>query len=158
VAATDAAGLVISPGPCGPSEAGICVEVIQALGGRLRCWACASGTRPSASAYGCRGPAGGAGARQGVRDRARRPGNLRRAPARFEAARYHSLAIEEASLPSVLEVSARPADGLPMAIRTAPIRLDGVQFHPESILTRAGAQLIANFVRRAADLGQRPLS
>jgi anthranilate synthase/aminodeoxychorismate synthase-like glutamine amidotransferase len=71
-------------------------------------------------------------------------------PARFAAGRYHSLAVDEASLPPSLEVSARTAAGLPMAIRHVHDPVDGVQFHPESVLTGAGAQLIAGFVRRAA--------
>jgi anthranilate/para-aminobenzoate synthase component II len=68
-------------------------------------------------------------------------------PARFEAARYHSLALAERSLPDCLSVSARSADGLPMAIRHVGAPVDGVQFHPESILTPAGSALIANFLR-----------
>lgn len=69
-------------------------------------------------------------------------------PPGFAAARYHSLLIAEHTLPGCLEVSARTADGLPMAIRHRSRPVDGVQFHPESILTSVGRQLIANFLRR----------
>ena len=152
VAATDAAGLVISPGPCGPAEAGVCVEVIQALGGRLPVLGVCLGHEAIASAYGAtvRPVAPVHGKASAIEHDGR--GIFAGLPPRFAAARYHSLAVEEASLPPVFEVSARTADGLPMAIRHGTDPVDGVQFHPESILTRAGAQLIANFVRRAADL------
>ena len=69
-------------------------------------------------------------------------------PATFEATRYHSLVIEEASRPDVLEVSARSEDGEIMGVRHRELPIEGVQFHPESILTGVGKDLLANFLRR----------
>ncbi len=69
-------------------------------------------------------------------------------PVPFDATRYHSLIVERASLPEVLKVTAETSDGLIMGLRHRAIDIEGVQFHPESILTRTGMRLLGNFVRR----------
>jgi para-aminobenzoate synthetase/4-amino-4-deoxychorismate lyase len=147
VVAIGAAGVVISPGPCGPADAGICVDVVRALGGRIPLLGVCLGHEVIATAYGATieevPPVHG---QASVIEHDGR-GIFAGLPARFEAARYHSLALAERSLPDCLSVSARSADGLPMAIRHVGAPVDGVQFHPESILTPAGSALIANFLR-----------
>jgi para-aminobenzoate synthetase/4-amino-4-deoxychorismate lyase len=147
VAAIGAAGLVISPGPCGPADAGVCVDVVRALGGRIPVLGVCLGHEVIAAAYGATveviAPVHG---QASVIEHDGR-GIFAGLPPRFEAARYHSLALAERSLPDCLSVSARTADGLPMAIRHVAEPVDGVQFHPESILTPVGAVLIANFLR-----------
>jgi anthranilate synthase/aminodeoxychorismate synthase-like glutamine amidotransferase len=71
-------------------------------------------------------------------------------PSPFEATRYHSLIVERATLPAVLEVSAWTAEGEIMGLRHRELRVEGVQFHPESVLTHEGKRLVANWVRRLA--------
>jgi para-aminobenzoate synthetase / 4-amino-4-deoxychorismate lyase len=150
VAGLGAAGVVISPGPCAPAEAGICVDLIRALDGKTPLLGVCLGHEAIAVAYGAtirkvtpvHGKASliehdGLGIFDGL-------------PAKFAAARYHSLLVAEPALPDCLTVSARTADGLPMAIRHRSHPVDGVQFHPESILTSHGSQLIGNFLRHGA--------
>jgi para-aminobenzoate synthetase/4-amino-4-deoxychorismate lyase len=147
VAAMGAAGLVISPGPCGPAEAGICVETIRALHGRIPVLGICLGHEAIAAAYGAVieeiAPVHG---KPSVIEHDGR-GIFAGLPAGFEAARYHSLSVAEPTLPACLTVSARTADGVPMAIRHVTDPIDGLQFHPESILTTVGNGLIRNFLR-----------
>ncbi len=152
VAALGVAGLVISPGPCAPAEAGICVDVIRALGGRTPVLGVCLGHEAIAVAYGGRvervAPVHGQDSlveHDGL-------GIFAGLPAAFQAARYHSLIVAP-RLPAVLSVSARTSAGLPMAIRHRSHPVDGVQFHPESILTATGAQLIGNFLRTVRPAG-----
>ena len=165
VAGYGAAGVVLSPGPCAPAEAGICVDVVRALGGRIPLLGVCLGHQAIAVAYGGRiervAPVHGAASL--IRHDGQ--GIFAGLPPTFPAARYHSLLVAEDSLPAALAVSARIAGsgpaartaraagsartaGLPMAIRHRVHPVDGVQFHPESILTPDGAQLIGNFLRR----------
>ncbi len=147
VAAMGAAGLVISPGPCGPADAGICVEVIRALHGRIPVLGVCLGHEAIAAAYGAVieevAPVHG---KPAVIEHDGR-GIFAGLPAGFEAARYHSLSVAEQTLPACLTVSARTTDGVPMAIRHVTDPVDGLQFHPESILTTVGDGLIKNFLR-----------
>ena len=76
-------------------------------------------------------------------------------PSPFEATRYHSLVIEEASCPEVLEISARTEDGEIMGVRHKALSIEGVQFHPESILTEVGKELLANFLDGCRSAGTR---
>ncbi|MGO8956316.1 MAG: chorismate-binding protein [Streptosporangiaceae bacterium] len=147
-----AAGLVISPGPCAPAEAGICVDVIRALGGRTPVLGVCLGHEAIAVAYGGRvervTPVHGQDSlveHDGL-------GIFAGLPASFRAARYHSLIVAP-QLPAVLAVSARTSGGLPMAIRHRSDPVDGVQFHPESILTAIGDRLIGNFLHAAQPTG-----
>ncbi|HEY2316206.1 MAG TPA: aminotransferase class IV, partial [Streptosporangiaceae bacterium] len=147
VASYGAAGVVISPGPCAPAEAGICVDVVRALGGRTPVLGVCLGHEAIVVAYG-----GSIERVDPVHGKASviehdGQGIFAGLPPAFPAARYHSLLLAEASLPTVLAISARSA-GLPMAVRHRTFPVDGVQFHPESILTHSGPLLIGNFLRR----------
>jgi para-aminobenzoate synthetase / 4-amino-4-deoxychorismate lyase len=151
VAGLGAAGVVISPGPCAPAQAGICVDLIRALDGKTPLLGVCLGHEAIAVAYGATiktvTPVHGKATlieHDGL-------GIFAGLPARFAAARYHSLLVAEPALPDCLTVSARTAGGLPMAIRHRSHPVDGVQFHPESILTSHGSQLIGNFLRHTAD-------
>ena len=153
VAGLGAAGVVISPGPCAPAEAGICVDLIRALDGKTPLLGVCLGHEAIAVAYGATikkvPPVHGKATRienDGL-------GIFAGLPATFAAARYHSLLVAEPALPDCLTISARTAGGLPMAIRHQSHPVDGVQFHPESILTSHGSQLIRNFLRTCLPSG-----
>ncbi|RNB82825.1 aminodeoxychorismate/anthranilate synthase component II [Brevibacillus fluminis] len=143
--------LMISPGPCTPNEAGISLEAIKYFAGKIPILGVCLGHQSIGQAFG---------------------GNVVRAerlmhgktssvfhdqktifkgiPSPFVVARYHSLIVEPDSLPSELEVSARTAEGEIMAIRHREYPIEGVQFHPESIITEHGKQLLANFLAHYA--------
>jgi anthranilate synthase component 2 len=143
--------IVISPGPCTPNEAGISVETIRAYGGRIPILGVCLGHQSIGQAFGGRivharqvmhgktSPI--AHADTGVFSGLENP---------FEATRYHSLVIEKESLPDCLEITAWTEDGGEMdeimGVRHKELAIQGVQFHPESILTRHGHDLLRNFV------------
>ncbi len=137
VAGFDAAGVVISPGPCAPAEAGICIDAILAIGGRTPVLGVCLGHEAIVVAYG--GTIERVAPVHGMASVIEHDGRgiFAGLPAVFPAARYHSLIMTEATVPAVLAVSARTA-GLPMAVRHRRFPVDGVQFHPESILTPPG--------------------
>ena len=143
------AALVISPGPCSPAEAGVSVEAIRHLGGTVPVLGVCLGHQAIAAAYG------------GKVVRAERVMHGKTStifhdgrsiydavPNPFEAVRYHSLIVEKHSLPSCLEVTAWTEEGEIMGIRHRHHLVEGVQFHPESILTREGTRLIHSFLQR----------
>ena len=143
------AALLISPGPCSPAEAGVSVEAIRHLGGTVPVLGVCLGHQAIAAAYG------------GKVVRAERVMHGKTStifhdgrsiydavPNPFEAVRYHSLIVEKQSLPSCLEVSAWTEEGEIMGIRHRHHLVEGVQFHPESILTREGTRLIHSFLQR----------
>ena len=149
------AQIVISPGPCTPREAGISIELIQAFAGRVPMLGVCLGHQSIGAAFG---------------------GNVIRAdevmhgktsqihhndigvfaglPNPFTATRYHSLIVERASLPADLDVTAETSDGIIMGLKHRHFDIEGVQFHPESILTTVGRDLLANFIgaNRPAEL------
>jgi len=143
--------IVISPGPCTPSEAGISVETIERLAGRIPILGVCLGHQAIGQAFGGKivraqrvmhGKLSsiehdGTGVFAGVRNP-------------LTVTRYHSLAIDGASLPSCLEVSARSEDGEIMAVRHKSLPVEGVQFHPEAILTEHGHELLRNFLEHSA--------
>ncbi len=139
--------IVISPGPCTPADAGISIELVREFAGRVPMLGVCLGHQAIGATFG---------------------GNVIRAdeimhgktslihhndtgvfaglPNPFEATRYHSLFVERASLPADLEVTAETSDGVIMGLRHRQFEIEGVQFHPESILTSAGKDLLANFI------------
>jgi aminodeoxychorismate synthase component I len=157
VAAFGPAGIVISPGPCGPDDAGISVDVVRACGGTTPLLGVCLGHQAVAAAFGAvivRAPQPVHGRTSAI---AHDGGGLFSGlPQRFEATRYHSLIVDERSLPASLRVTARTLDGLPMALRHATAPVEGVQFHPESILTTHGPTIMRNFVRAAGRRAAHP--
>ncbi len=141
------AGIVISPGPGRPEEAGICVELIRRLAGTVPILGVCLGHQAIAHAYGGRiVPAARIvhGKAEDIRLDGR--GLFRGLPRVARFTRYHSLAVEEASLPACLEVTARAADGEIMGVRHRELLVEGVQFHPESIASEHGKRCLQNFV------------
>ncbi len=140
--------VVLSPGPCTPKEAGICVPLIHALAGRVPLLGVCLGHQAIGAAYGgavVRAPTLMHGKVSAVHHTGQ--GVFRGLPSPFTAIRYHSLVVARETLPDVLEVTAETAEGLVMGFRHRDIpSLEGVQFHPESILTEHGHQLLANFL------------
>ena len=144
--------LVLSPGPCTPAEAGVCVDAIKAFAGRLPILGVCLGHQAIGAALG------------GKVVRAQRlmhgkadvlshdgRGVYAKLPERFLVIRYHSLALERESLPPALEVSSTASDGAIMGVRQRELAatktpLEGVQFHPESILTEHGHAMLKNFL------------
>ncbi len=140
-------GIVISPGPRAPCDAGISKEVIRRFGSRTKILGVCLGHQCIGEVYG------------GRVDRAPRVMHGKTSPilhdgkgvfagvsSPFEAARYHSLAVLPEHLPDCLEVSARTPDGVIMGLRHRELPVEGVQFHPESFLTDQGMRILANFI------------
>ncbi|MBM4127412.1 MAG: aminodeoxychorismate/anthranilate synthase component II [Nitrospira sp.] len=141
--------IVISPGPCTPNEAGISVETIRRFGGKVPILGVCLGHQSLAVAY------GGEVVRasrlmHGKTSQITHDGKtiFRSLPNPFEATRYHSLIVNRANLPGCFEISAETAEGEIMGLRHKTLGVEGVQFHPESILTTAGKDLLRNFLKR----------
>jgi anthranilate synthase component 2 len=139
--------IVISPGPCTPSEAGISVPLIRRFAGRIPILGVCLGHQAIGQAFGgriIRAQRVMHGKLSSIVHDER--GVFAGVPSPFNATRYHSLAIERASLPDVLDVTATADDGEIMAIRHRELPLEGVQFHPEAILTEHGMKVLGNFL------------
>ena len=139
--------IVISPGPCTPKEAGISVELIQRLAGKMPILGVCLGHQAIGAAFGgkiIRAPKLFHGKTSEIHHDNK--GVFRRLPEPFTATRYHSLIIERKSLPRELAITAETKDGIIMGVRHRKYRLEGVQFHPESVLTVPGKQLLQNFL------------
>jgi anthranilate synthase/aminodeoxychorismate synthase-like glutamine amidotransferase len=140
--------IVISPGPKTPSEAGICLDVITAFAGKIPILGVCLGHQAIGQAFGghvIRAPQ----LMHGKTSEIRHDGKtiFARLPNPFPATRYHSLIVERATLPDCLEISACTSDGLIMGLRHKKMKVEGVQFHPESVLTNAGKELLGNFLQ-----------
>ena len=140
--------LVVSPGPCTPNEAGVSVEVIRRFAGRLPLLGVCLGHQSLAVAFGGR-VVRAERLMHGKTSPIRHDGRtiFRELPNPFDATRYHSLIVERTSLPSCFEISAETPDGEIMGMRHSSLGVEGVQFHPESILTTAGKDLLRNFLK-----------
>jgi anthranilate synthase component 2 len=150
-------GLMLSPGPCTPSEAGVTLEAVTALAGAVPVLGVCLGHQAIGQAFGGRvirnhrivhGKAspvhhGGGGLYAGVSDP-------------FQAGRYHSLVVERDTLPACLEITAWTDEGEIMGLRHRALEVEGVQFHPESILTAEGKTLLANWLGRLRAAGEAP--
>jgi anthranilate synthase/aminodeoxychorismate synthase-like glutamine amidotransferase len=139
--------VVISPGPCTPNEAGVSVPLIRRFAGKMPILGVCLGHQAIGQAFGARV----------IRAQRVMHGKLSSivhdergvfadVPSPFNATRYHSLAIERSSLPAVLDITATADDGEIMAVRHRELPVEGVQFHPEAILTEHGRKLLANFL------------
>jgi anthranilate synthase/aminodeoxychorismate synthase-like glutamine amidotransferase len=143
-------GILVSPGPCGPREAGSAPDIVRRLGGSVPILGVCLGHQIIADVFGARVerapvPVHGKSARVEHDGR----GVFANLPSPFSAVRYHSLCVVEESLPAELEVTARSEDGVIQGLRHRTLPLHGVQFHPESILSEAGETLVGNFLREA---------
>jgi len=139
--------IVISPGPCTPQEAGICVELVQRLAGKIPILGVCLGHQAIGAAFGgkiIRAPKLFHGKTSQIRHDG--SGVFRGMPNPFTATRYHSLIVERKSLPAELQVTAETDDDIIMGMQHRRFPLMGVQFHPESVLTDSGKQLLKNFL------------
>jgi anthranilate synthase/aminodeoxychorismate synthase-like glutamine amidotransferase len=139
--------LLISPGPCTPAEAGISVEAIRHFAGRLPILGVCLGHQSLGTAFGgqvVRAARLMHGKTSAISHDGR--GVFTGLPSPFEAMRYHSLIVEESGLPACLEVTARSEQGELMGLRHRTLPIEGVQFHPESIMTPHGIALLGNFI------------
>jgi para-aminobenzoate synthetase component 2 len=139
--------IVISPGPRTPKEAGISIPLVEHFAGRIPILGVCLGHQAIGAAFGARV----------IRARILMHGKtseihhdgktiFRGLPQDFQATRYHSLIVERKSLPRTLEISAETADGTIMGLRHRKLRVEGVQFHPESVLTGSGFRILENFL------------
>jgi anthranilate synthase/aminodeoxychorismate synthase-like glutamine amidotransferase len=151
IVASDPDGIVISPGPGRPESAGISMEVISTFAGRIPILGVCLGHQCIGEVYGGRTVAAPTlmhGKTSEIHHRA--TGVFTGLPDPFVATRYHSLVVEPGSVPDVLEVTANTSDGVVMGLRHRTLAVEGVQFHPESILTPSGPTLLANFLNQLA--------
>ena len=140
--------IVISPGPKTPNEAGICLDVIQKFSGKVPILGVCLGHQAIGQAFGgkvIRAPELMHGKTSPISHDGKTI--FSSLPNPFPATRYHSLIVERSTLPDCLEISATTPDGLIMGLRHKQFKVEGVQFHPESVLTEAGKQLLANFLK-----------
>jgi len=140
--------IVISPGPGSPKDAGISMELIRRMGSRVPLLGVCLGHQCIGEVYGGKVVRAGRlmhGKTSPIRHDAK--GVFRGLPNPFEATRYHSLIVEKSSVPDGLEISADTAEGEIMGLRHREYPVHGVQFHPESILSKEGKDLLANFLK-----------
>lgn len=145
----DIDGIVVSPGPCTPAEAGISIDLIRRLAGVRPVLGVCLGHQAMAAAFGARivhAPS----LMHGKTSRIHHDGQgvFDGLPNPFPATRYHSLTVDPASVPAVFKVTATSDDGVIQGLRHKELDIEGVQFHPESILTTSGPTLLRNFVNR----------
>jgi para-aminobenzoate synthetase component II len=145
-------GVLLSPGPGTPSRAGVCLDMVHELGGVVPLFGVCLGHQAIGEAFGAavvRAPELVHGKTSRVHHRG--AGVLEGLPDPFTATRYHSLTIDPASVPDELEVTARTDTGVIMAVRHRSLAIEGVQFHPESVLTEGGHRILANWLAVCGD-------
>jgi anthranilate synthase component 2 len=139
--------IVLSPGPCTPNEAGICCDLIRAAAGRIPVFGVCLGHQAIGQVFGgevVRAPVPMHGKVTPVFHEGR--GVFAGLPSPFNATRYHSLTVEASTLPDCLEATAKSGDGLIMGLQHRTMPIHGVQFHPESIASEHGHQILRNFL------------
>jgi len=143
----DPAGVVISPGPCDPDKAGICLELVESLAGKTPILGVCLGHQTIGQVFGgkvVRAPVLMHGKVSAIHHHGKSV--LKGLPQPFNATRYHSLMVERESLPDCLEITAESDDGVIMGLMHRELPVHGVQFHPESIATEHGHDLLRNFI------------
>jgi anthranilate synthase component II len=149
--------IVLSPGPCTPTEAGICLELIRAASPTIPILGVCLGHQAIGQAFGGvvkRAPQAMHGKLSTIATT--RQGLFKGLPKRFEVTRYHSLLVERATLPACLMATAETDDGLIMGLAHKTLPVHGVQFHPESIASEHGHAILANFLTLAGLVPRRP--
>ena len=147
-------GIVISPGPCDPDRAGICLELVERVAGKIPLFGVCLGHQAIGQAFGgkvVRAPYVMHGKLSPVRHSGE--GVFRGLPNPFQATRYHSLTVERDSLPDCLEITAETDDGVILGLSHRELPVHGVQFHPESIASEQGHALLKNFLEIADAAG-----
>ncbi|MEQ8842724.1 MAG: aminodeoxychorismate/anthranilate synthase component II [Acidimicrobiales bacterium] len=147
----DPDGILISPGPGTPDDSGVSIPVLEELSGTLPIFGVCLGMQAMGQVYGgevIRAPEVMHGKTSFIRHHD--VGVFAGLPNPLEATRYHSLIVDRASLPDCLEITAESDDGLIMGLRHRELDVEGVQFHPESVLTASGHDLLANFLARCS--------
>ena len=150
-------GIVLSPGPCTPNEAGICLELIEKANGRMPILGVCLGHQAIGQAYGgkiVRAPEPMHGKLSRIHHRGKSV--FRGLNNDFNATRYHSLTVAPDSMPATLEVTATPEDGVIQGVMHKSHPVHGVQFHPESIASEQGHALLKNFLDLAKDFARAP--
>ena len=149
IAALGAERIVLSPGPCSPNEAGVCLQLLDELKGKVPILGVCLGHQAVGQAFGGK-VVHAKTLMHGKVSLIHHAGHgvFAGLPTPYEATRYHSLAIERATCPPELEVTAWTEDGEIMGVRHRSLPVEGVQFHPESILTQHGHALLRNFLSR----------
>ena len=145
-------GVLLSPGPGTPEEAGVCMDIVRECAGRVPIFGVCLGHQAIAASYGAtvsRAPELLHGKTSLVLHE--NIGVLAGLPSPFTATRYHSLAVEPATVPDELVVTGRTEGGVIMAIRHRDLPVEGVQFHPESVLTEGGHAMLANWLAECGD-------
>ena len=145
--ASQPTGIILSPGPCDPDRAGICLDLIAAAAGKVPIFGVCLGHQAIGQAFGgkvIRAPLPMHGKVSTITHTGH--GIFRDIPSPFEATRYHSLTVERASLPADLEITAETHDGLIMGLAHKKFPVTGVQFHPESIASQFGHRILRNFL------------
>ncbi len=144
--------LVISPGPCTPEKAGICLDAIEKLAGKIPILGVCLGHQAVAQAFGAK-IVRASRLMHGKTSRVQHDGKsvYKQLPSPFEAGRYHSLIVDPDSVPDCLRVTATTPEGEIMGIRHKDYMIEGIQFHPESVLTPVGMTVLRNFLEPATE-------
>lgn len=156
IALMEPAMIVLSPGPCTPDESGICLEVVNAFKGRIPILGICLGHQIIGQAFGCRVVK----AKEPVHGKVHpithnNSGVFKGLNNPLNVTRYHSLVVENEALPDFFEITAQTKEGEIMGLRHKRYQIEGVQFHPEAILTEMGMELLDNFFQSAKENGVR---